>query len=49
MKRLTLFVLLLIAALAVAGCGLVATGDQAADRLLAGGGGEPGRHDNGHL
>ncbi len=32
MKRLTLFVLLLIAALAVAGCGLVATGDQAAER-----------------
>ncbi|MBP6788772.1 MAG: hypothetical protein KA170_14365 [Candidatus Promineofilum sp.] len=32
MKRLTLFVLLLIAALTVAGCGLVATGDQAAER-----------------
>ena len=32
MKRLTLFVLLLIAALAVAGCGLVATGEQAAER-----------------
>ena len=32
MNRLTLFVLLLIAALAVAGCGLVATGDQAAER-----------------
>ena len=42
MKHLTLFVLLLIAALTVASCGLVATGDQAAERAAA----EVARHAN---